>query len=400
MRKYLIKTYGCQMNENDSEIIAGILEKNGLVKASDIKEADIVIANTCSVRDAAERKAAGFINTLIKLKKEKPGLLVGVVGCMAERLGEELVKKFKFVDFVMGTSDFRNFKDTSIIKREPSVNAWITIMEGCDNFCSFCIVPYVRGREKSKPVADILKEIDELDKNVFKEITLLGQNVNSYSYGFPHLLDAVSKINGIKRIRFMTSHPKNMSDEIIEAVKNTPKVCENFHLPLQSGDDEILKRMNRGYDSDYFRRLVEKIRKKITASAITSDAIAGFPGETDEQFENTLHLISELELDAVNTLAYDVRPGTAAEKMEGRVPQKIVDERLQQLIKVVEETSFKKNQSLAGSVQEILVEKKGKGRTRSHKMVKYPSEADETGKLIKVRIKSAKSWVLLGEVVS
>jgi len=431
--KYYIKTYGCQMNENDSEIIAGILEKKGLVKADDIKEADIIITNTCSVRDAAERKAEGFINVLKKLKKEKPGLIVGVAGCMAERMGEELVKKFKFVDFVMGPNmeqelmkiltpvrlssdhpspqsgegkarsagvrigDSRDFKDTSLIKRNSSVNAWITIMEGCDNYCSFCIVPYVRGREKSKPVADILKEIDFLDKSVFKEITLLGQNVNSYAYDFARLLDEVSKIDGIFRVRFMTSHPKNMTDEIIDAVRRNPKVCENFHLPLQSGDDEVLKKMNRGYDSAYYRELVGKIRGMIPEAAITSDVIAGFPGETEKQFENTLRLITELEPDAVNTLAYNVRPSTAAEKMEGKLPQKTVDERLQRLMETVEKTSFKKNQALAGSVQEILVEKKGVGRTRTNKLVKYACKKDETGELKKVRIISAGSWVLQGE---
>lgn len=417
-KRYLIKTYGCQMNENDSEIMAGILESKGFKPAEDIASADMIIANTCSVRDGAERKAKGFIADLVHLKKKKKDLLVGVTGCMAERMGEELLKKYKFVDFVLGpnmemdindivggrsraarTGDSPFFKDSSYAKRENSVNAWVTIMEGCNNFCSYCIVPYVRGREKSRPAADILKEIESLDKNVFKEVTLLGQNVNSYEFGLARLLKEVSKIDGIQRIKFMTSHPRDMSDEIIDAVAKNEKVCEYFHLPLQSGDDAVLKAMNRGYDMAYYFSLIKKIRDRIPSAAITSDVIAGFPGETEEQFQNTLKNIEKLEFDTINTLAFDPRPGTKAAAMDAQLPKDTVNKRLQVLMRTVERTTHNKNQSLLGSEHEILVEAEGLGRTRTNKIVRFRNENIKPGSFVRVKITSAKSWVLQGEVL-
>lgn len=436
-KKYFIKTYGCQMNENDSEIIAGILELKGYAKAEKPENADIIITNTCSVRDSAERKAKGFIADLVNIKKKNKDILIGIVGCMAERMGQELLKKYKFADFVLGpnrekelikiltpsryashpspfhgegkarsagvrcaTGDSPEFKDPLIAKREISTNAWITIMEGCNNFCSYCIVPYVRGREKSKSIESIVTEIKSLDKNVYKEIMLLGQNVNSYAFGLDKLLDEVTKIEGILRVRFMTSHPRDMSDRIIDAVSRNPKVCEYFHLPLQSGDNEILKKMNRGYTREYYTELVSRIREKIPQAAITSDAIAGFPGETDAQFQNTIDLISSMELDSVNTLAFNPRPGTAAEKMPGQISKDVTKKRLQALMETVERTSFKVNQRLAGTVQEVLIEDPGVGRTRTNKIVKFNKKTGKTGELINIRIKSAGSWVLQGEAVS
>lgn len=429
-KNYLIKTYGCQMNENDSEIMAGILESKGYRQTDDIRSADIIITNTCSVRDGAERKAKGFIADLVHLKKKNKDLLIGITGCMAERMGEEILKKYKFVDFVLGpnkegeledvvegrsclpagtalparttllcTGDSPGFKDSALAKRKDSVNAWVTIMEGCDNFCSYCIVPYVRGREKSRPVVEVLKEIDSLDKDIFKEVTLLGQNVNSYEFGLANLLKEVSKIDGIRRIKFMTSHPRDMSDDIIRAVAENDKVCEFFHLPLQSGDDDVLKGMNRGYDRKYYAALVKKIRAMVPVSAITSDVIAGFPGETEKNFENTLDLIRELELDSVNTLAFDPRPGTAAEKLSGRLPRQVVSDRLQRLMRVVEETALKKNSALTGSVQELLVESPVTGRTRTNKIVRFGPEKAKQGDVVRARITAAKSWVLQGEII-
>lgn len=423
MKNYFIKTYGCQMNENDSEIMSGILESKGFRPAKDIGSADIIIANTCSVRDGAERKAKGFIADLVHLKKKNKELLVGITGCMAERMGEDLLKKYKFVDFVLGpnmemelediidgrsrpggtklscTGDSPVFKDPSVAKRGHAVNAWITIMEGCDNFCSYCIVPYVRGREKSRPVDEILKEIESLDKNVFKEVTLLGQNVNSYSFGLAGLLKKAAKIDGVHRVKFMTSHPKDMSDEIIEAVAENEKICEYFHLPLQSGDDAVLKAMNRGYNMAYYRSLIKKIRDRIPAAAITSDVITGFPGETDEQFQNTLRNIEELEFDTVNTLAFDPRPGTKASEMNGRLPKEVVSKRLQTLMRTVERITHKKNQSLLGSEHKILVEDRGIGRTRTNKIVKFSNKSIDQGSFVNIRITSAKSWVLQGELI-
>lgn len=416
--KYYIKTYGCQMNENDSEIIAGVLESKGYKKTGLPEDADIIITNTCSVRDGAERKAKGFIADLVHLKKKNKGLLIGVVGCMAERMGDELLKKYRFVDFVLGpnmemdianivrgrsratrTGDSRDFKDSSLAKRENAVNAWITIMEGCDNFCSYCIVPYVRGREKSRPVADILREIECLDKDIFKEVTLLGQNVNSYEFGLAKLLKEVSRIDGIRRIKFMTSHPRDMSDEIIDAVAGSEKVCEFFHLPLQSGSDAVLKAMNRGYDMAYYSSLVKKIREKIPSASITSDVIAGFPGETDEQFSDTLKNIEMLGFDAVNTLAFDPRPGTKAAGMHGQLPKDTISKRLQALMRTVERVTHKKNQSLLGSEHEILVETAGIGRTRTNKIIKFNNKSIKPGSFVRVKIISAKSWVLQAELL-
>ena len=406
------------MNENDSEIMAGLLESKGYLPTDDVNKADIIIANTCSVRDGAERKASGFIHSLQKIKKQRPSVLIGLVGCMAERLKEEAKKKFKFIDFVCGPnieslisnldsliSSGRNsrleIRDWKLEpKRKPSVNAWITIMEGCDNFCSYCIVPYVRGREKSRPVRDIIKEIETLDKSIFKEVTLLGQNVNSYKYGLADLLREVSKIDGIERIKFLTSHPRDMSDEIIRSVAELPKVCEYFHLPLQSGDDTILKKMNRGYSRKYYSDLVAKIRSTVPGAAITSDIIAGFPSETEEQFKNTLDLLEMLQLDACNTLAFDPRPGTKAAQMPGQVPKDIINDRLQRLMKVVEKASMNNNNMLIGSAQQILVESKNKGRTRTNKIVRFVSKEDLTGKTVNAEIKMAGSWVLQGRLIS
>ncbi len=414
------------MNKNDSEIVCGLLEAKGAEQTSDINSANIIIANTCSVRDTAERKAKGFINDLGKLKKRKNQIIIGVIGCMAERMGEDIFKKYNFVDFVLGPNkeaeiekvisffedksgnyqkilclgDSPHFKNSFVAKRQPSVNAWITIMEGCDNFCSYCIVPYLRGREKSRPIDEIIKEIDMLDKDIFKEITLLGQNVNSYKYGLSNLFIEAAKIEGIKRIRFMTSHPKDISDEIIHSVKTIDKVCEFFHLPMQSGDDEILKAMNRGYDSSYYKDLVKKIRDKIPSAAIGSDFIVGFPGETEKQFENTLKAIEEIEFDSANTFAYNTRPGTKAANLPNQLPRDLISRRLQQLIEVVEKVTMKKNSKLVGSVQEVLVEDNGIGRTRTNKIVKFKDEAAKykRGDIVFVKVESAKSWVLQGKL--
>ena len=298
------------------------------------------------------------------------------------------------------TGDSPEFRNSFAAKRKQEVHAWITIMEGCDNFCSYCIVPYVRGREKSRPVKDIVDEISQLDKSVFKEITLLGQNVNSYGYGFAKLLKEASDIQGVLRVRFMTSHPKDMSDEIISAVKDIPKVCENFHIPFQSGDNEILKKMNRGYDRKYYIDLVKRIRDKVPSAAITSDAIAGFPGETDSQFQNTLDLIKDLELDAINTLAFNPRPMTKAALMEGQISESIKSERLKLLMTVVQETVLKRNQKLIGETMEILVEKVGSGRTRTNKIVKFVYGKEKAGDILNARIKNAKSWVLDADIIN
>jgi len=437
------------MNVNDSEVVAGLLEDAGYSESPSPDTADIVLINTCCIRQKAEDKAFGYALNLLSHKMRNPKRILGFIGCMAEKDKHDIFRKLPFFDLVVGpgqearivqlieesmsgsekiisTGDFCGEYPEKQAKRKPATQAFVTIMIGCNNFCSYCIVPYVRGREISRPKEEILEEVRNLDKNVFKEVILLGQNVNSYrdarcevrdeipspishlssrkTYGLAELLTEVHKIDGIERVRFLTSHPRDMIDDIIDAVRDLPKVCEYFHLPLQSGDDKILKAMNRGYTSDHYRKLVNKIRKKIPEAAITSDAIAGFPGETNEQFQNTLKLIMELELDLVNTLAFSIRPGTTAAKMDGQVPEKVKKERLQELMKVVEETAGKKNKKLKDTVQAVLVEQSLDGRwfsrTRGNKVVRFASKNDLTGKLIKVRITEPGPFVLEGEPVN
>ncbi|MCX5727044.1 MAG: tRNA (N6-isopentenyl adenosine(37)-C2)-methylthiotransferase MiaB [Candidatus Saganbacteria bacterium] len=445
-KRYYIKTYGCQMNVNDSERLAGVLETHGFTRTENAQNADIILINTCCVREHAENKALGFIGSLRNPKGKNPDLIICVCGCLPVEPGMDIRGRFSHVDLVFGPNqpekliEFLNRLEPRrlrpeaqteglvsgsteyLIKRESSVTAWITIINGCNNFCSFCIVPYVRGREVSRSKENILKEIEGLDNNIYKEVVLLGQNVNSYrqGIGLADLLREANRIDGIERIRFLTSHPRDMSDGIIEAVNELPKVCEYFHLPLQSGDDEILKKMNRGYASDYYRKLVEKIRSRIPEAAITSDAVVGFPGESDKQFEATCNLIKELELDSVITAKYSIRPGTAAAKMDGHLPENIKQERLQKIMKVVEETALRVNQRLVGKEVEVLVDKfedlslpalpvrqaggkagsKCIGRTRTNKTVALKGNNNLVGKLINVKIKSGKSFVLEGELVS
>ncbi len=415
------------MNKNDSEVLAGVLESIGYKEAVKAEDAGVILVNTCTVRQKAENKAYGFVYGLKELKQQKPDLKIGICGCLPQQEKNNLLTKFPFVDFLLSPGSLHELESLIVNRksktgvfietcnpelrnlpqtRKPSTVAYISIMYGCDNYCSFCIVPYVRGREVSRPKEDIIREIEELDKDVFKEIVLLGQNVNSYGKrgtgsgergaGLARLLEDIHKIDGIKRIRFLTSHPRDMTDDIIQAVKELPKVCEYFHLPIQSGDDEILKKMNRGYDLDYYRRLVEKIRDKIPEASITSDVVVGFPGETDKQFENTLKAIKELEFDLVNTAAYSDRPYTAASKMKDKLPDNVKAERLQEVMKVVEEMAFAKNQKLVEKTVEILVDEPNIGRTRTNKVVKFSGDKSLVGKLMNVKIKCAKSWVLEG----
>jgi tRNA-2-methylthio-N6-dimethylallyladenosine synthase len=406
----------------------------GYSEAQTPDEADVILINTCTVRGSAENKALGYIASLKRVKGQGTGSkkIIGVCGCLAQQEKEALPKKYPFVDFVLGPGSLHELG--SVIesrlaprashldpfietcdpllrnlpqKRKPSTVAYVSIMYGCDNFCSYCIVPFVRGREVSRPKEDILNEIEGLDKSVFKEVVLLGQNVNSYKHqapsaktqaGLAQLLVDVSTVKGIERIRFLTSHPRDMSDDIIQAVKELPKVCEYFHLPIQSGDDEILKVMNRGYTLHYYKGMVERIRKAIPGAAITSDAVVGFPGETDRQFGNTLKAIKDIGFDLVNTFAYSDRAGTAASKMKDKVPEDVKDERLHELMRVVEDTASKKNQELVGKVVEILVDEPNIGRTRTNKVVKFERDDSLVGKLVNVKIKKAKSWVLEGEL--
>ena len=353
MRRYFIKTYGCQMNENDSGKIAEVLDSFGFepmedkgsrwpqLKAS-LKKCSVILINTCVVREHAENKALGFIGALSKFKRTNPELIIGVCGCMAAQDHLDLKAKFPFLDLTFGPNELNKLEEYMnsrrlVIRNTKYVirkNNYITIMTGCNNFCSYCVVPYVRGRETSRPMDEVLAEIKELADQGIRKITLLGQNVNSYKYG---LADLLRKIPNSLTIHFMTSHPRDMSDELIETVRDCPHVAKDFHLPLQAGDDEILKKMNRGYTIDYFRGRVKKIKEIMPQATITTDIIVGFPGETEEQFNNTLDRVREFKFNAVNMAAYSLRPQTAAARLPGHLSEEIKQSRLQKLIGTVRE---------------------------------------------------------------
>jgi tRNA-2-methylthio-N6-dimethylallyladenosine synthase len=430
MPKVWIETFGCQMNEWDSQAMLGVLRREGWEATTSPEEADLLLINTCSVRKKPEEKALSVLGYLTKLKREKPHILVGVAGCMAQRMGDELLKRFPLIDFVLGTGQVQNI--TSIVDRartrkvvalqingcaptlptlrEKQFQAYIPIIFGCDNFCSYCIVPFVRGRERSRPLREIVEEAKNLIDEGVIEITLLGQNVNAYGrdlkegYTFVDLLYALGELP-IKRIKFTTSHPKGFSPELIKAIASIPAVCHWIHLPIQSGDDKILKAMRRGYTISQYKSLVEEIRENIPDVSITTDVMVGFPGEGEEEFRNTLRIFEEIEFDQAFMFAFSPRPGTLAEKMEGQVEQKEKIRRLRELISLQNEISRKKNLKILGKTLEVLVEgedPKGKGflvgKSRENKTVVFPGERKLIGKLVRVRTKEAFLWGFKGEM--
>ena len=428
--KFFIRTYGCQMNESDSERIAWLLTRRGYKGTSDETEADLIILNTCAVRDSAERKVWGKLGRLKDLKRRKPDLLIAVGGCMAQSYGEEIIRRFPHVDLVFGTRSFVKLPDliderlsagrAVVDLSEPTpfqftpqlrgngIKAWVSISTGCDNFCSYCIVPYVRGRETHRPVDEILGEIEGLAREGYKEITLLGQNVNSYRWkdvSFSELLRMANEIGGIERIRFITSHPKDVPDDLIEAMAELEKVCEHLHLPAQSGANSILRRMNRRYTRERYLDIVRKLRREIPHAAITSDFIVGFPGESEEDFEETLSLVEEVRFDYAFCYRYSDRPGTKAASMEGKIPEHLKRRRLERLIDLTKRIALEKNSDLLGDVVEVLVEDvnpkvKGElmGRTRTNKIVFFRGNKDMIGSTLKVRITEASYWFLKGEI--
>ena len=434
-RKYHIITYGCQMNENDSERLAGQLRGLGYSSTDQIEQADLILINTCCVRESAEKKIYGKIGELKRLKTVNPNLIIGVTGCLSQKDRDKIFTKAPHVDLVMGTHNVHQLTD--LIKeisqsrdrvlavwdqaerlapdvptvRKSQVSAWVPIMYGCNNFCTYCIVPYVRGRERSRPLADILAEVRQLGTEGFKEITLLGQNVNSYgrdgeeTIDFADLLAAVDKVETIARIRYMTSHPRDMNAKVIAVIKHGQRICEHFHLPVQSGSDIVLQRMNRGYTTEYYRKLVEKIRSEIPHASITTDIIVGFPGETDELFMQTLDFVRSIRFDAAYTFLYSPRSGTPAATMPDQVPLAIKKQRLQQLMAVQNEISLAINEALIGQTVEVLVEGPSKndpdkmmGRTRTNKIVLWNRGKEQIGQLISVRVLKAQTWLLKGEV--
>ncbi|WBW95108.1 tRNA (N6-isopentenyl adenosine(37)-C2)-methylthiotransferase MiaB [Oceanirhabdus sp. W0125-5] len=441
MLKYYIETWGCQMNEEDSEKISGMLKIKNYTYTKNRKEADIIIFNTCCVRENAELKVYGHLGALKKLKMEKPELVIAVTGCMMQQPGmkDEVIKKFPYVDIIIGTHNSYKFpeyltkvlsgerpvleiwdKEKSLeeiesnlpIDRKNPYKAFVTIMYGCNNFCTYCIVPHVRGRERSRKPEDIINEIKELVSKGYKEVTLLGQNVNSYGKGlndelsFADLLRMINKIDGLERVRFMTSHPKDLSDDVIDAIAECDKLCEQIHLPVQSGSSNILKRMNRHYTKESYLELVEKIKNRIPNVALTTDLIVGFPGETEEDFEETLDLCKKVEYDAAYTFLYSKRTGTPAAEYENQVPEDVKHERFNRLLDVINERTIKNNLEYKDRTVEVLVEGTSKnndtmlmGRTRNGRLVNFSGSKDSIGQIVNVKITSPKSFSLMGEQV-
>lgn len=438
-KKYFyIETWGCQMNEEDSEKLSGMLKRIGYEKCEDKKNADIIIFNTCCVRENAELKVHGNLGILKKFKAENPDLIIAVCGCMMQQKGvaEEILKKFPHVDIIFGTHNSYKFpeylnrvkqenksiieildKEEGIVEgipidRESDVKAFVTIMYGCNNFCTYCIVPYVRGRERSRKPENIIDEIKKLVSEGYKEITLLGQNVNSFgkdlkpACSFSELLRSINEIDGLERVRFMTSHPKDLTDDVIAAIAECDKMCEQIHLPVQSGSSRILKNMNRHYTREAYLELVKRIKKKIPGAALSTDIIIGFPGETEEDFLETLSLVKEVEFDSAFTFIYSKRQGTPAHDMEEQVDDEVKHERFNRLVEVVNSCSIKRNKEYEGHMAEVLVEGLSKndesklmGRTRTGKLVNFAGSKDSIGKLVQVKIVKANSFSLIGEEI-
>lgn len=433
--RYYIETYGCQMNEHDSETLAGMLEKMGFTRAEDKPNADLIIFNTCCIRDNAERRTFGNVGFIKELKKENPALILGVCGCMMQQsdAAKRMMARFPFVDLVFGTNELAVFpqllervmegervleiRDTEgeipeglPIKRNEGFSTFVNIMYGCNNFCSYCIVPYVRGRERSRRAEDIVEEVRRaVQEEGFTEVTLLGQNVNSYNgngVSFPELLRMVNKVEGLKRLRFMTSHPKDLSHELVMAMAECDKVCEHIHLPVQSGSNRILKLMNRRYTREHYLELVRDLRENVPGIEITTDIIVGFPTETDEDLEDTLSLVREAGFSAAYSFAYSVRQGTVAARMEGQIPEKVKKERLARLNSVIMESAVGQNDKYLGTEGEILIEgcdTRGEpmmfGKLPSLKMVYVKGGEELIGQYRRVRINGIRFNSLAGEII-
>ena len=445
--KYTILTMGCQLNENDSEKLCGMLEKMGYTKTEKQNDADLALFNTCCVRENAEDKLFGKLGELKRLKEQK-GIIIAIGGCMMQEkhITDKIKESYPFVDILFGTHTLHKFPEDLYkvieekrkledildidgkiyeglpIKRDSKIKASVTIMNGCNNFCSYCIVPYVRGRERSRQPRDIIEEVKKLAKEGYKEITLLGQNVNSYlrvereknipfeEYqgvnSFPTLLRTINKIDGIERIRFISPHPKDFTDDVIEAIADCEKVCKLVHLPLQSGNTKVLKEMNRKYTKEQYLNLVEKMKNKIPNLTLSTDIIVGFPGETDEEFEDTLEVVEKVRFEQVYMFIYSRRVGTPGDKMQNQIPEDIKHKRFDKLKALVESQIEENNKKYIGTTQKILVEGESKnnsnmlsGRTESNKVVIFEGSKELIDKIINIKIISQHMWYLKGEIL-
>ncbi len=435
-RKIYVQTFGCQMNTHDSEQMIELLKGHGYQPTREPKRADLIIVNTCSIREKADQKAYSQLGRYRELKRKKPGLILGVSGCLAQQLGGEFFKKIPGLDFVLGTHNIHRLPsvletvertgsplvETAFHETVPStgivtipekgtVTAFVTIMQGCNNFCAFCVVPYLRGVEESRKFGDIVAEVRMLASSGAKEVTLLGQNVNSYGktlgdgQNFALLLKAIGEVDGIERIRFTTSHPRDLTEDIIRCFAEVESVCEHIHLPVQSGSDRILQRMNRYYTREDYLAKVEKLREVCPDISITSDMIVGFPGETEADFRATLDLMEKIRFDGLFSFRYSERPGTAASRLDGKVPAEEKGLRLRELQALQDKHTLQKNLACVGRKEEILVEGYSKqnrrefmGRTRNNRIVNFGSRENCMGRTVSVHISAAYQHSLRGEL--
>ena len=433
-KKYTILTMGCQLNENDSEKIAGMIEEIGYNMTKKIEEADLIVINTCCVRENAEERVFGKLGELKKIK-EQNGTIIAIGGCMMQEevMRNKIKKSYPFVDIIFGTHTIHRFQKDLYqaivekqkiqdildingeiheglpIKRKHSKQASVTIMYGCNNFCSYCIVPYVRGRERSRKPENIINEVERLAKEGYVEVTLLGQNVNSYkgreNYGFAELLRDINKIKGIERIRFVSPHPKDFTDNVIQAIKEGEHICKLIHLPLQSGSSKILKEMNRNYTKEQYIELVEKMKNQIPNVTFSTDIIVGFPGETEEDFEDTLDIVKKVNFEQIYMFIYSRRSGTKADKMNNQIPEDIKHKRFELLKSLFEKKIPENNLKYVGSIQRVLVEGISKnnskmytGRTESNKVVNFEGKEEYVGKIVDLKIIAEHTWYLEGKL--
>ena len=433
-KSYYIETYGCQMNVADSELVSGLLSQDGYDETKDINLADIILVNTCAIREHAEDKVHSRLGFYNQFKQKNPSIIIGVLGCMAQNLKEDILESKPYVDIILGPDSYRRLPtmirdrssekshlvDTKLSKfelydnmfpsRNTGINAWISIMRGCDKFCTFCIVPFTRGRERSRSIEGIISEANQAVSDGFLEITLLGQNVNSYNHagrGFHELLDEVAQIPGIKRIRYTSPHPQDMTRKVLKVMAKHDTICNYVHLPLQAGNDRVLKRMNRTYTKSRFISLVNQIRDLLPNVGLSTDIIVGFPGESEEEFKETLDVMETVRFDSAYTFKYSSRPGTKAAEYADHVTKEEKQDRLERVIKAQKQHTLIQNQKLVGAVEIVLVEKESKrsvehwaGRTDSNKWVIFEKEDAQIRDLVPVQIKHAKGITLRGDIVS
>ena len=432
--RYYIETYGCQMNLADSQLVAGLLNDSGFTRTDDMAAAQIILLNTCAIREKAEETVLNRLDALAHLKRKDPSVLIGVLGCMAQNLADSLLESHPFVDIVLGPDSYRRLPqmlarrtqemdhivDTRLSRhevyedlfpaRETGLNAWISIMRGCDKFCTFCVVPYTRGRERSRSLDSVTQEAARAVADGFVEMTLLGQNVNSYHHEgsrFPQLLEAVAGVDGVRRIRFTSPHPSDVDDDMLRVMATHENICSSVHLPLQAGADRTLRRMQRTYTRAEYLKLVDRIRAALPDVGLTTDIIVGFPGETEADFEETLEVMEQVRFDSAFMFKYSLRPGTKAANYSSHVDEQEKQRRLEAVIAMQKESTLMRNRALTGQVAEVLVERESKksplqwaGRTDSNKLVVFDREDARLGDFVQIKIDGSHGVTLQGHIVN